>query len=131
MYKVWNGSAAVVIQENKVLMIRSKNSNCWGVPSGEIVAEETPQQACLRELWEETGYKARILKALHIKETIIDTYQVTSHYFLCEVISGEISYHDPDEEIEEVGWKNINDLASIEHVYPEDVQLLEQLLTRN
>lgn len=47
------------------------------------------------------------------------------------MIGGEISYHDPDEEIEEVGWKNINELASIEPVYLEDVQLLVQLLTKN
>ena len=130
-YQVWNGSAAIVIQENKVLMIRAKNKNSWGVPSGGIEVGETPQQACLRELWEETGFKGRITKELHTKEAIIDTYQVTTHYFLCEVIGGEISYHDPDEEIEEVGWKSINELAFIEHVYPEDVQLLEQLLIKS
>ena len=64
-YQVWNGSAAVVIKENKVLMIRAKNKNSWGVPSGGIEVGETPQQACLRELWEETGFKGRITKELY------------------------------------------------------------------
>ena len=56
--QVWNGSAAIVIRENKVLMVRTKNTNSWSVPSGEIEGGEIPQQACLCELWEETGFKA-------------------------------------------------------------------------
>ena len=35
------------------------------------------------------------------------------------------------EEIEEVGWKSINELAFIEHVYPEDAQLLVQYLIKS
>ena len=129
-YKVWNGAAAVVIRENKVLMVRTRNTNSWAVPSGGVEVRETPQQACLRELWEETGYKARIIKALHIKEAIINSYQVTTHYFLCEIIGGEIAYHDPDDSIEEIDWKTSNKLTTIEHDYPEDVQLLKELLTK-
>ena len=118
--KIWNGASAIVIKDQHVLMVRGKNSNSWGVPSGEIEVNETAKEACLREIFEETGYEENIIKALHTKNTIIKNYKVTTQYFLCEIFGGQIQYHDPDEEIEEISWKNHHDLSKLIHTYPED-----------
>ena len=128
-YKIWNGSSAIVIKDNHVLMVRTKNSNSWSVPSGGVEANETAKETCIREVLEETGYEAKVIKELHTKETIIKDYKVTTQYFLCEVTGGEIQYYDPDEEIEEISWKNSSDISTLFLTYPEDREIIEQLLT--
>ena len=127
-YKVWNGASAIVIKDNLVLMVRTKNSNSWSVPSGGVEANETAKETCIREILEETGYEAKVIKELHTKKTIIKDYNVTTHYFLCEVTGDKIYYQDPDEEIEEISWKNRSEISTLLHTYPEDKEIIEQLL---
>ena len=129
-YKTWNGASAIVIKDNSVLMVRAKNSNSWGVPSGGIGGNETAKETCVREIFEETGYEAKVVKALHTKNTIIKDYKVTTQYFLCEITGGDIQYHDPDEEIEEISWKDSFEISKIIHAYPEDQEVIEQLLLK-
>jgi 8-oxo-dGTP diphosphatase len=38
----------------------------WGLPSGFIELDETPEQACLRELWEETGLNGEIERLIGV-----------------------------------------------------------------
>ena len=49
-YKIWNGASAIVIKDNHILMVRTKNSNSWSVPSGEVEANETAKETCIREV---------------------------------------------------------------------------------
>ncbi|WP_042475251.1 NUDIX hydrolase [Bacillus ndiopicus] len=127
-YKIWNGAAAIIIKDEKILMVRAKNTNSWSVPSGEIEDGETSKEACIREVWEETGYYIAILKELHKKKIIIEDYKVTTTYFLGKVIGGQMSYHDPDDNIEEISWKTRDEVLGLIHNYPEDKQMIEGLL---
>lgn len=128
-YMLWNGASAIIIKDNRVLMIRTKNSNSWSIPSGGLEVGETVEEACIREIKEETGYEAKVVKELFIKETNIKEYKVTTQYFLCEITGGEIQYQDPDEEIEEISWKNSSEISKLTHTYPEDQKVIEQLLS--
>lgn len=128
-YKLWNGASAIINKDNRILMIRTKDSNSWNIPSGGVEVGETAEEACIREISEETGYETKIVKELHTKNTIIKEYKVTTQYFLCEVTGGEIQYQDPDEEIEEISWKNSNEFSKLMLTYPEDQEVIEQLLS--
>lgn len=127
-YKTWNGASAIVIKDNCALMVRTKKSTSWSVPSGGVEVGETAKEACAREILEETGYKAKVVKELHTKKTIIQDYLVTTQYFLCEITGGNIQFHDPDEEIEEISWKDRNEISKLNHTYPEDQEIIEQFL---
>ena len=129
--KSWNGAAAIVMVEDQVLMVKEKESGGWSIPSGGIEVDESPEQACLREVWEETGFRVNILKPLHVKRTIIKNHDVALHYFLCEVTEGQISYHDPDDAIEEIAWKTGRELSGLIHDYPEDRELLLSFFNKN
>lgn len=120
----WIGAAGVVVSHNKVLMVKEKATKRWSVPSGEIESGETAEQACRREVKEETGFIVSVEKAVHTKYMVIENYNVTTYYFQCAISAGEIMCADPDEEIEEIAWQNYDDLLSIEHDYPEDLKLL-------
>lgn len=125
---IWEGSAAVVIAHGKLLMVKTKESKGWSIPSGGIEKGETPEQACIREVWEETGFKVEIEESLPIKKALIKNYEVTTYYFLCEVIGGGISYHDPDDAIEEIAWKSAKEFVGLQHDYPEDLDMLFSFL---
>ena len=127
---VWRGAAGVVIDRDKILMVKSKTSSKWSIPSGEIELGETPQQACVREVWEETGFRVEVKEQLHTKSVQIGNYEVTSHYFLCELMSGAICFQDPDNEIEEIVWKTEAELKELLHDYPEDQQHLIKFMNR-
>lgn len=127
---VWRGAAGVVIDRDKILMVKSKTSSKWSIPSGEIELGETPQQACVREVWEETGFRVEVKEQLHTKSVQIGNYEVTSHYFLCELMSGGICFQDPDNEIEEIVWKTEAELKELLHDYPEDQQHLIKFMNR-
>ncbi|MFJ8261100.1 NUDIX hydrolase [Rummeliibacillus sp. NPDC094406] len=124
MLKFWNGAAAIIMSDNKLLMARGKGTSSWSIPSGGIEDGETAEEACIREVWEETGYRVDISKLLHIKKALIENYNVTTSYFLCKVIDGHIAYHDPDEIIEEISWKTFEDFKNIQLDYPKDREML-------
>ena len=41
--------------QDRVLLVRHSNGNVWVAPGGAIDPDEAPQDAVVRELWEETG----------------------------------------------------------------------------
>ncbi|RSD28461.1 hypothetical protein [Mesobacillus subterraneus] len=57
--------------------------------------------------------------------------KVKIHYFKVEIVGESLGINDPHQIIEDVGWKSLSDLELIEHVYPEDVEFLENLLKIN
>lgn len=63
-------------------------------------------------------------ESLPIKKALIKNYDVTTHYFLCEKAGGDISFHDPDDAIEEISWKSAEEILELQHDYPEDLNML-------
>lgn len=125
--KNWSGSAAICINDyQQVLMVRGKDSDMWAVPSGGMEEGETPEQCCIREVKEETGYTVKILQPLFIKHTDINEIQVKTHYFLVQAIGNSQGIQDPDKIIEEKAWKSLAEIQTLKH--PEDLQTLESLL---
>lgn len=57
-------SGGVILREGKVLTIYSPSRNSIGLPKGTIDEGESPEQAAVREVKEETGYDTKILKKL-------------------------------------------------------------------
>jgi 8-oxo-dGTP pyrophosphatase MutT (NUDIX family) len=78
----------------------------WGLPKGEVEANETPDQTALREVREETGLVAEIEAPLgdisywYVWDGVRIRKTVT--FFLMRAVGGDISEHDT--EMEEVRW---------------------------
>lgn len=121
---IWNGAAGIVMVKNKMLMVKEKETKGWSVPSGEIEKGESPEQACAREVWEETGFTVEVEKSVYTKNVHIGNYKVTTYYFLCRMTDGQLAYADPDKEITEVAWKTYDELLAMQHDYPEDLEML-------
>ena len=97
-------SAAIIVQDGKVLMVRravKEGELMWQFPAGAIEDGETAEQAAVRETLEETALTVEAIKLLgeriHPKTGRLMSYTAAS------VLSGEARVAD-DEELDAVAW---------------------------
>ena len=122
----------VILDGRKVLLVQVKNmkgKKIWTFPKGHIEAGETPRQAALREVLEETGYKATIIRPM-IRVKYAFTFQgnyikkMVQWYLMKKL--GRIGKHDASE-ILSIRWVSL--LKAHELVqYPSDIRLVDMLL---
>jgi ADP-ribose pyrophosphatase YjhB (NUDIX family) len=78
----------------------------WSLPKGHVEEGETPEQAALREVHEETGLVGRIVAPLGVIDFwfVVEDKRIhkTVHHYVIEAIGGELS--DADLEVEAVEW---------------------------
>ncbi|MBS4194175.1 NUDIX hydrolase [Lederbergia citri] len=123
--KSWSGAAGICINEqNEMLMVKCFESEEWAVPSGGIEEGESPEECCIREVKEETGYAVKVIEQLKIKETTIKGIDVRTYYFKVEKIGESNGINDPDKIIAEADWKSISEMKTIKQAYPEDLDFL-------
>ncbi|WP_051348526.1 NUDIX hydrolase [Peribacillus kribbensis] len=120
----WYGSAGICIdQEGRILMVlqgKTEEEKRWTIPSGGLETGETFAECCLREVWEETGYRAELIKPLFVKNGTSYGIEVEVHYFELRVIGGTAAIQDPDELIHEIAWKHPHELDELVLSFPED-----------
>ena len=84
----------------------------WSLPKGHLEAGETPEDAAIREVEEETGIRGRVLAPLGVIDFwfIAENRRIhkTVHHYLMEASGGELS--DEDAEVVEVAWFPLGDV---------------------
>lgn len=84
------GVGAVVVHEGRVVLIRRGKEPLYGrwiVPGGTVELGETLEQACVRELREETGLEVRPLELLTVFDRIErQGDQVRYHYVIADTL---------------------------------------------
>lgn len=68
------------IRKEYVGVSRREDPNDWNLPGGKLDAGETPEQAVVREVFEETGLKVDILRKLSV-DVVYSDFEV--HTFEC------------------------------------------------
>ena len=92
-------AGGVVIKEEKIVVLRRKNG-VWLMPKGHVDPGETLEEAACREVWEETGLRARIGQLLgesgysFTEDGILHRKKV--YWFYMEAIGGQLR---PEEEM--------------------------------
>jgi ADP-ribose pyrophosphatase YjhB (NUDIX family) len=110
---------AVVFNEKKeVLLAKRTDNGLWCIPGGHVDLGETLAEACLRELYEETGLKAEVVQlvglysdtkgSLHIAQG--PEWHTVRVSFLCKVIGGAVR---PSEETSEIKYFNVGQLPAL------------------
>lgn len=86
----------------------------WSLPKGHLEDGETPEQAAVREVREETGIHGNIVASLGTIDFWFmagnQRIHKTVHHFLLEAQEGVLS--DADAEVVEVAWVPLDQLAS-------------------
>jgi len=96
--------AAVVVQDGRVLMVRRRvpeGTLSWQLPGGRVEPGESPAQAAVREVREETGLLVRPGRLLGARRHPETGRRMV--YVACAALAGEAVVADPDE-LAEVAW---------------------------
>ena len=100
----------------------------WSLPKGHVEAGETPEDAAVREVEEETGIRGSVLAPLGVIDFwfVAEQRRVhkTVHHFLLEAEGGELS--DEDVEVVEVAWVDLDDVPAT-LAYADERRLLEKV----
>ena len=109
------GSRAIIMRDGMILLTHETNSGWWLVPGGGLEDGETPEECCIREVEEETGYIVRPLHQFLTLYEYYEEYRYISHYFTCEV-TGNGEMHLTDAEVQrgvEPQWIPLQDAVDI------------------
>lgn len=102
--KVRIGCAGVLFDETrtKILLTRRTDNGQWCLPGGGMDAGESLEETCEREVWEETGLRARVTRLIGIYTSPNfaveyadgNRWQVVSATFECQVTGGQLGLSD-------------------------------------
>ena len=103
----------------------SRERLLWSLPKGHIEAGETPEQAAIREVAEETGIQSEISRELGI----IDFWFMaggkrihkTVHHYLFREVGGKLA--PQVSEVDDVGWFPLEEIISL-LAYPDEKKLI-------
>lgn len=119
-----NRSQAVVCRDGKLLLVEHimKGRDFFNLPGGGIEEGETPEQAALRELKEETHLEGKILRPLAVEYKPDLESRIFS--FLVEIPEGAeaVKGIDPELSAEEqtivgVAWRSLNEIPERDRAY--------------
>lgn len=129
MKKVFSAGGVVYKREGKdlkILLISIKQGKVWALPKGLVEKNETPQQAALREIREETGIDGKIIDELGEVSYWFylegEKYFKTIKYYLVEYINGQIT---PQWEIDNAEWFKADEALN-KLTYESDKKILEK-----
>lgn len=103
----------------------SRERLLWSLPKGHIEAGETPQEAAIREVAEETGIQSEISRELGV----IDFWFMaggkrihkTVHHYLFREVGGTLA--PQVSEVDDVGWFPLEEIISL-LAYPDEKKLI-------
>ncbi|MEL7432542.1 MAG: NUDIX domain-containing protein [Chloroflexota bacterium] len=103
-------ASTVVLDETRqrILLQKREDFRLWALPGGHVDAGETPEEAAIREAYEETGLQVSITR----KVAVFERPQVneTVHVYECRVAGGKIVKRGT--ETVDVDWFPVDALPS-------------------
>ena len=126
-----SGGAVISIRDGvaHVAMIATRGKTRWGLPKGAVSEGETSEQAALREVLEETGLGAEIIKPLDTIEYFFRAGETLIRkrvdFYLMRYVGGELT---PQlSEVDDVEWVEISE-AILRASFESERKLLESVL---
>jgi len=115
--------AAVIARRNRAGRLE------WCLPKGHLEGDETPEEAAVREIAEETGIRGEVVRRLGVVDYWFtgDDRRVHKvvHHFLLDALGGTLTVEgDPDGEAEDAEWVALTDLPH-RLAYPNERRLAE------
>ena len=104
---------AVLVRDGKVCLVKGKNENTWALPGGFCEVGLSPKENIVKEVQEETGFNASVSRLLAIFDTNKFQFQSKQYaklVFECQIEDGDFQ---PNTEIEELDFFDIQSLPEL------------------
>lgn len=127
-------------EDKKILLIKHKKNRRWTQPGGHIEYDETPEEAALREAYEETGLRVKLLgdhfprEEDYIKPLGIQKNRHSNGETHVDIIYAAVPNHSTDEvlnkeESDDIGWFTRDELDTID-CFP-DIKITMDYILKN
>ncbi|PIB10807.1 NUDIX domain-containing protein [Vibrio rotiferianus] len=123
------GVAAVILNESNKLLLQKKSDGSWSLPAGMIEPAESPSQAVVREVREETGLKIKVERVLGVfgGEGFGFTYPNGDQVEYTVVLLKCLQTEQLDDETIELAWFSKTDMPTLALLYPLECLFAENI----
>ncbi len=120
------GVGAVIIENNKILLIKDKIWKQFKLPGGYIDDKENISYALQREVFEETGIKIELHSIVSLGHFYPSQFEKSNLYIVCSAkpLSHEINIIDTDEIIE-AKWMDLEEYFNCEEIHDYNKNLVK------
>ena len=138
--KVDFAAGGIVLIDEKVLIVKNKKGDSssdqkswWGYPKGHLEEGESPSEAALREVYEETGFVVELKKEKPIAESRYEinlrgeNVNIAVWFYEMSVVKPFDS--EPDDEILEIAVVNYEDALGL-LAHEEDKKILRYVFNK-
>jgi len=125
-------SAAIFDGQGRILLTKRVDNGQWCLPSGGMDSGESVAEACIREVWEETGLNDRVKRLVgvysHSDQLAVYTdgnkAQIVALHFEAEVTGGEPGLSD---ETTDFGYFTLDEIEQLEMFARHKERILDTL----
>lgn len=117
--------AAIIIRDGKVFATQrgyGEWKDWWEFPGGKIETGECPQEALVREIWEELDAEIEVGELIETVEWDYPAFHLTMHCFVCSLVSESMHLN----EHEASAWLTRETLHSVKWL-PADEGLIQKI----
>ena len=120
---------AWIVEDEKICLVRGQGENDWALPGGFGEVSYSPTENILKEIEEETGFKAKVERLLAVFDTNrfqLQSKQYTKFVFGCKLLDGQFQ---ENQEIADLQCFAIDQLPALseKRITKEQIELLWQV----
>ncbi|VPY00965.1 MutT/nudix family protein [Streptococcus pneumoniae] len=120
---------AWIVEDEKICLVRGQGENDWALPGGFGEVGYSPTENILKEIEEETGFKAKVERLLAVFDTNrfqLQSKQYTKFVFGCKLLDGQFQ---ENQEIADLQFFAIDQLPNLseKRITKEQIELLWQV----
>jgi ADP-ribose pyrophosphatase YjhB (NUDIX family) len=122
-----------IFEEDRVLLVRERSDGKWTLPGGWVDINDSPSGAVVREIFEESGYRARAVKLAALVDKLRHPHPPGIHhiyklFFLCELTGGAPTVSSETDAVDFFPVRSLPDLSTGRVLAPQIERLYQHRL---